>query len=318
MEKYKILDNLIGLLLGAGWKPGSNDCGGEMMEKMVKFADFLNQSDLKTGTISLTEGGRVHYVLTPKNEKSHLILNIVEKKGKPNIPFIATKEEIRDLAMDNVLLSDFPSYHGAFHTHGKVVTQKKTQSDAEPKPDTPEDKSVQTKEEAQISNDTQLIQQIQEMYKEKSSCKEYDVGKFNSFIAIGSKPIMARSYFCVGGRHLLYDQTFFGEKTNTIVGVEYVETEIYKKFMYESVQKSTKMSLDLGLNLKSMTPAGAAYGPAMGDPVFSNGKPLTDASGSTVKFNFDYLKTWSKLKIEAEMKLKERVQNLKIVTFPAQ
>jgi hypothetical protein len=287
-----------------------------MMEKELNFADIARKSTIDTGTVSLKNGGRVHYVVTPENKNSFAVLNIIEKKGKTNVAHVVTRDEVADLGSERVALSDFPSYSNAFHTRGKEVKSKKIRTGAEPEPPKPEDKSVQTKEEAKIASDKDLIKQIQEMYKEDSTCLGIDVSKYNSLNAIANMPILARSYFCVGNRHLLYDQTIWSEKYITVIGTEYVETEVYKKFMYENVQKSSKMSLDLGLNLSGMTPVGAAYGPAMGDPVFSNGQPKKDADGSQLKFNFQYMKTWSKLKIEAEMKLKERVQGLKVVQFP--
>ena len=80
--------------------------------------------------------------------------------------------------------------------------------------------------------------------------------------------------------------------------------EVSKKFMYEEVTRSSKMSFGLGLSLLSNSASAEtaeAKGPEKGKPVYEYGKPKINSTGKQISFNAEIVKEWSRLTIKADV-----------------
>lgn len=290
------------------------------MEQKLYFANLTEKKDIGTGTIRLRSGERVSYVVTPAYEKAFLVLRIHDRSGRSIATHVASRGEVESLGEDKMALDEYPSYSDAFKARGKKCEGKKIRNLFGSAPGMDEN-SVQTQKEAEVAKNVSLVEQVQGLFKEDSVCAGFDVNKFYKFEAIRNKdkeiitPILEVSCYCVGGRHILPDKTIWTKNNVLTCSAEYVKTDIYKKFMYENVQKSSKMSFGLGLSLASPTPV-SDIGPVIDEPVYSNGSPMTGAGGLPVTFNFDYCETWARLRIEAELKLIEEVKAVKCESYP--
>lgn len=291
------------------------------MEQKIYFEDLSEKKDICHGSVMLGSGEHVSYVVTPAYEKAFLVLHIHDRSGRSIATHVASRGEIESLGEDKMALEEYSSYSSAFKTRGKKCDGKKIKRLFGSLPGRGDENSVQTKEEADVGKNESLVQQIQGLFKEESVCSGFDVNKFYKFEAIRNKdkeiitPILQISYYCVGGRHLLPDKTIWTKNNVLICSAEYVKTDIYKRFMYENVQKSTKMSFGLGLSMASPTPVND-IGPTIDEPVYSNGSPMTGAGGLPITFNFDYCETWARLRIEAELKIIEEAKAVICTSYP--
>lgn len=291
-----------------------------MEEKKLYFGDLVTAQGFDSGTVNIERGELMDYVVTgPENKNAFLILSIYDKDGKAIDTHVATRDEVEALGKEKVGLEEYATYRGTFKERGKQSNMDEIRSflDELAPAVRGDENSVQTKEEADIANDTSLIQQIQGIYKEDGNCMGVSNKKLKAIELIPvfkdgqvtEQPVVYTTWTCAGGRHLLPNTYIWTEKNMLVCSTAYVQTDLYKKFVYEHVQKSSKMSFGLGLSFGSPTGMGRG-GPKIDKPVYSNGNSIG------ANFNFEYCKTWSKLRIEAEYRLKEEIAGIECKSYP--
>ncbi len=90
---------------------------------------------------------------------------------------------------------------------------------------------------------------------------------------------------------------------------ELIELEFFRKVTVEQTLKSSSFAAGLTLGLDSPT-GQVSSGPAPGDKVHSKGQVLTGSNGSSFGFNAGFTKSYARLRIEAELRVQEKIGKL--------
>ncbi len=201
----------------------------------------------------------------------------------------------------------------------------------ESEPERVEDpESVQTADQAKVYNNPELVKEVQKIF-EGTGCQGVGIDKLTevvkTLVLAGDKeieiPFLYTTYLCTAGGALLPSETTFvwdyvQQKMSKIVKCAFVgvTTEIYKEFMYEYVTKSSAITAGLSLGLAG--PPGSLITPApkKGAKIFDHGKEKVDASGTSMNFNFSWMKTWARLRVEASFKVKDEIKDFKCISTP--
>ncbi|MGD2090425.1 MAG: hypothetical protein PVH61_29910 [Candidatus Aminicenantes bacterium] len=290
----------------------------------MKSKTYVNELLPTRGFGFGTLGEKMEYVVTGARE-AFLFVTDYNQKENPRIR-VAPKEFIDELAVQKVeirkcLDSDqFKPIEDIGETVaaaevGNLLIEPQERDDKKEN-----ENSVQTQDEAEIANNKVLIEQVQKMFTDEPEVPPME--KLVDYRDIpdppnGRKPLVYTVYGFPHGR-LFPTETFiflYSEKlviVSTLKGGSYEE---FKSFMYEDVKKSSKMSFGLGLGLSNAASSSGkkkATGPEEGKPVYKDGKPLTNADGFSIGFNFEWTKKWARLAIKAEMRRIGKVEGYNI------
>ncbi|MEM8964620.1 MAG: hypothetical protein AAGD38_24250 [Acidobacteriota bacterium] len=119
------------------------------------------------------------------------------------------------------------------------------------------------------------------------------------FVTREGRPIL-HSYF-----NVFYDKDQFPTLIITRT-VESIDSRLYRKVVVEQTQKSSSFSAGLTLGLGAQG-SFVSSGPAPGDKVHDKGKEATGPSGTTLGFDLGFVKTYNRLRIEAELEVQDTV-----------
>lgn len=128
-----------------------------------------------------------------------------------------------------------------------------------------------------------------------------------------SRPLREVIYFVTpDGRPILqsFFNVFYGpDKLPVLIitrTLESLESTHYRKVLVEETQKSSSLAAGLSLALTTPTPT-ISSGPRPGDEVHKRG------SGTGIGFNVSFVKTFNRLRIEAELKMQDKLGPFKTI-----
>jgi hypothetical protein len=296
-----------------------------MSNPKLLFSDLAAKNEVDSGWLRLENGDRLHYVVVPSCINSFLIVQLVGKDGSLLGREIISKNEAEALGNEKASLQNVAAYQGKLKACSVERSNAILNDFADDGARGANENAVQTKREAEIGKDRSLLGRIQEFYKPESGCMQFDIEKLHKIEmipvvksdgTIKKEPVVMKSYYCVGGRHLLPETYIWTDAKIQICSISYVASETYKRFMFEQTIKSTKFSFGLGVAIGAEASVPTAIGPELGEPVYADGEPIKASEGGAVSFDFAYAKTWARLRIEAEMRVKDTIKEITCLVYP--
>jgi len=284
------------------------------------------------GCFKLHDGAQLRYLIAPEEHDYYAILT--RDDGKGSVQRYAVSRDVfhRVAAQKSVLregeyLEAFADATALEATEppkdGETLMKERTKGH-----DPEDENSLQTEDEANLQNDNvPLVKQIQQLYETNTWAKFLKDKGVDQMVNVVKVPdvtednkiktrlVMATTYMGVGDS-LIPEITIFDDDKLYICSREHVKVETVKKFMFNNVQKSTKIAAGIGLSM----PGGAAIiAPKPGDPAYKKGKrpPAgVDMSGPKLEFNLGMTKTYAELTIKANMRMIIEIGKYAIAVFP--
>jgi len=295
------------------------------MKEKVYYRDLLPPDGIIacSSDFTLKSGDYIHYNICTEFENMFAIFRHYNLDGGVDF-YLATKKQFFNMIEDNPALEN-PAfkeycqhiYEGSSYldTEGysalseEIAAMRKDEST----------NSLQTQDEVNIAANKELIEQVQKMF--ESDCKKMDPSKWprhykDAEIEYKGKkvkrPMLESSYECIKG-NLLESKTLWFypdmgpyQKAMVVFYAHPVKINEYKRFMYNHVVKTSRVSFKLGLPLLDMGSGGAGKVASTvkegATKACSKGKPIKDGSGNQVTFSLDMIKRYYSTTIEAEVK----------------
>lgn len=288
-------------------------------------------SSFGAGAFQLDDGAQLRYMVFPEEPDHYAVLTRDDGKGGVQ-RYVASREAFDSVAAERPSLRKGEYLH-AFTGVAASASRAADDGEAELREklrghDPAEENALQTEKEASLQkDDVPLVRQIQQMYDTgawASFLKQKDVGQLISVIKVPDmgdddkikwRIVVATTYMGVGDS-LIPEITIFDDDRLYVCSREKVDNATVKKFMYENVQKSTKISAGIGLSMGS---GSVAIKPKPGDPAFVKGKQPKAAgqtSGPGLTFSGEMVKTYARLTIQASMRTVVGIGKYSIAAFP--
>ena len=276
-----------------------------MEERKLYFGELYSPWNPGFGDFAREDGGAVQYVFTGLSDESYLLLRDYDEARELTETYVCSKAGVKRMDQDKVTVGsgNYIKYCSTLEERSEPTKRdeivRELSEMGEERGEGPND--VQTKREAEISQDQGLIKQMMGMYTPVvGKCPEdYKQTQVMIKNEVGGVifPISLTVFSCVYGQFTSCKTIWFRDKL--LICDKVIKIENHKKFMYENIKKSSKLSFGIGLSLGGMGGSVLA-GPKEGDSVYSNGKPMLGGGGSPISFNMSYCKTYERLTLKAE------------------
>jgi len=292
------------------------------------FSDLNPEEDFGIGSIGAGRSKPFRYIFTGRKEAYLVVFRHGEETPTGTGIYVVTEEDFKELQarrapldgnLDDPIFKPLERVGGKLKTEDAVKLFDQTAAREEKKDEEAgEDAEVQTQEEAGFANSPEMVKSVMEMF--ETGCGKIEADRLTHLEVIEMKSLVEKvaytEYLCTPAGGLIPSTILWHPKYIIFKVPKKMITEITKKLIYENIKKSSKRSYGLGLNLMPQPPD--LLGPKEGDPVYKNGKPQKASDGAQISFNYNSSKQWARLRIEAEMKIKEDFQGFEITTIPPQ